>query len=145
MNAAGRRRADLAARAAAVAGNTSEQVETSSPAHIRTSAPEERRTSADADMRTPAPVAAPATTARPSRTARTPAVRTTPVRVTVELAPIEHRRLRQHCAHYADDLGVPQVAGAEVVRVLLGLLDADAQLAARVGEELRRTGGTRRR
>ena len=61
------------------------------------------------------------------------------------MASMEHRLIRRHCDHFADDFGVPQVAGAEVFRVLLGLLDSDPQLAARVGEELRHTGGPRRR
>jgi hypothetical protein len=71
--------------------------------------------------------------------------RTKPVRVTVELQPVEHRGLRRLCERYADDLEVPTVAGAEVLRVLLELAQGDEQLARRVGEELGRTGGSRRR
>ncbi|SCL21207.1 hypothetical protein GA0070615_0020 [Micromonospora aurantiaca] len=65
--------------------------------------------------------------------------------MTVELAPMEHRRLRRYCDQVADDIGAAQVAGAEVVRVLLGLLDGDSDLAARVAQELARSGGNRRR
>ena len=73
------------------------------------------------------------------------APRTATVRVTVELAPVEHRRLRRWCDRLADEIDAPTVAGAEIIRVLLGLLDTDADLAARVAAELARTGGTRRR
>lgn len=123
----GRRRAsDLAARAAAVANATALPAaadDAASDPQIRTSAPSPRPARADAAA----------------------AVRARPVRVTVELQPIEHRRLRRLCERYADDLGVVQVAGAEVLRVMLGMLDDDELLAARVGEQLRRTGGNRRR
>jgi hypothetical protein len=80
----------------------------------------------------------------PSSTPRaTP--RTKPVRVTVELQPVEHRGLRRLCDRYADELAVPQVAGAEVLRVLLELAQSDERLAARVGKALGQSGGSRRR
>lgn len=107
------RRADLAARAAAVAADPADQDKDTDPTPVRTSA--------------------------------VPQVRTRPVRITVELSPLEHRKLRRLCDQYADQLGAAQVAGAEVVRVLLALVDADETLAARVGDELARTGGNRRR
>lgn len=75
--------------------------------------------------------------------AATPRVK--PVRVTVELQPVEHRALRRLCERYAEELAAPQVAGAEVFRVLLNLAREDEDLTARVGAELRRTGGSRRR
>jgi hypothetical protein len=71
--------------------------------------------------------------------------RTKPVRVTVELQPVEHRGLRRLCDRYADELAVPQVAGAEVLRVLLELAQNDERLAARVGKALGQSGGSRRR
>jgi hypothetical protein len=63
----------------------------------------------------------------------------------VEMQPVEHRNLRRLADRYADELGVPQVAMSEIVRVLCELAQCDEQLAHKVGAELRRTGGTRRR
>ncbi|HZZ49769.1 MAG TPA: hypothetical protein VFE65_23000 [Pseudonocardia sp.] len=103
-------RADLAARAAAVAGLTG----SNPPAGAETN--------------------------RPDR-----APRTRPVRVTVELSPMEHKALRQWCASTAADLDLPVVAGAEVFRALLALMQADETMADQVRAELERTGGSRRR
>lgn len=75
----------------------------------------------------------------------TRAPRTRPVRVTVELSPMEHKALRQWCANTAADLDLPVVAGAEVFRALLSLMREDTELADRVQAELERTGGSRRR
>ncbi|WP_141722485.1 hypothetical protein [Micromonospora aurantiaca (nom. illeg.)] len=132
------RRADLAARAARVAGAGVERPAETTEA--RFSAPAQPRDSAPAEVRKSAPAEARSTSHRPGA-----APRTTPVRMTVELAPMEHRRLRRYCDQVADDIGAAQVAGAEVVRVLLGLLDGDSDLAARVAQELARSGGNRRR
>lgn len=63
--------------------------------------------------------------------------RVAPVRITVDLDPAQHRRLKRRCADYADDLERPSVHAADVVRALLDELDADAGLAARVQERLR--------
>lgn len=71
--------------------------------------------------------------------------RTQPVKVTVELQPIEHGRLKQWCTQTAIDLNLTNVAGAEVLRVLWNLALEDERLAARVRRELKRTGGSRRR
>lgn len=71
--------------------------------------------------------------------------RTRPVRVTVELSPIEHKALRQWCAQVSADLDLPLVAGAEVFRTLLGLMRDDSAVADRVREALAETGGSRRR
>jgi hypothetical protein len=70
--------------------------------------------------------------------------RTRPVRVTVELSPMEHKALRQWCAQTSAELDLPVVAGAEVFRVLLGLMREDPSMAAAVRAELERTGGSRR-
>ncbi|WP_427896695.1 hypothetical protein ACQHIV_42175 (plasmid) [Kribbella sp. GL6] len=84
-------------------------------------------------------------------TASTPApqpgqtLRVRPVKVTVELQPIEHQRLTRWAQRFAEELQLPRIAGAEVFRVLLDLMQHDEALAARVGQELARTGGTRRR
>jgi hypothetical protein len=71
--------------------------------------------------------------------------RTRPVRVTVELSPVEHRALRTWCAETSADLDLPLVAGAEVLRVLLHLMQTDAALADAVRADLERSGGSRRR
>ncbi len=105
MSPARRRGEDLAARAAAVAGQAPTDV--------------------------------------PARPTRTP--RTRPVRVTVELSPVEHRALRTWCAQTSADLDLPLVAGAEVLRVLLQLMRSDAALADAVRADLERSGGSRRR
>jgi hypothetical protein len=71
--------------------------------------------------------------------------RTRPVRVTVELAPMEHKRLRRWCAETSADLDLPVVAGAEVFRALLNLMHDHPEVADQVRAELARTGGSRRR
>ncbi|MGQ0480959.1 MAG: hypothetical protein ACT4O0_08030 [Pseudonocardia sp.] len=71
--------------------------------------------------------------------------RTRPVRVTVELSPMEHKALRRWCAQTSADLDLPVVAGAEVFRALLSLMHADPEVAEQVRAELARTGGSRRR
>jgi len=71
--------------------------------------------------------------------------RTAPVRVTVPLTPVEHQRLRGWSVEAAAELGLTEVAAAEVLRVLLGLVLTDPDLSARVRAELHRSGGNRRR
>lgn len=71
--------------------------------------------------------------------------RTDPVKVTVEMQPIEHRRLRQFCSAVEIEYELTRVAGAEVLRVLWELMQEDADLTTRVKRELKRTGGSRRR
>jgi hypothetical protein len=117
------RRADLAARAAAVAGSTA-----SSGAGSRAE---------------PAGDPAGADAGGESVSSRVP--RTRPVRVTVELSPMEHKALRQWCAQTSADLDLPVVAGAEVFRALLSLMRGDPEMAEQVRAELERTGGSRRR
>ena len=112
------RRADLAARAAAVAGRP------------RPDGPE------------PDEPAVPG----PGEAEVAPRVpRTRPVRVTVELSPMEHKALRQWCAQTSADLDLPVVAGAEVFRALLSLMRDRPEVAEQVRAELERTGGSRRR
>jgi hypothetical protein len=118
------RRADLAARAAAVAGSSGAR------------APAGPRTESAAD---PAGVEA----GGGPVSSRVP--RTRPVRVTVELSPMEHKALRQWCAQTSADLDLPVVAGAEVFRALLSLMRGDPEVAEQVRAELERTGGSRRR
>jgi hypothetical protein len=114
---------------------------------VRTSARDALRARADAvtssvatDARTPA--TEPDATPEPSPAA-TP--RTRPIKMTVELQPVEHRKLKAWCTAAADDLELPLIAGAEVLRVLWQLAQDDPDLAARVRDELARSGGSRRR
>jgi hypothetical protein len=72
-------------------------------------------------------------------------IRVKPVKVTVELQPVEHQGLMRSTQRFAEELQLPRIAGAEVFRVLLDLMQHDEDLAERVGQELARTGGTRRR
>jgi hypothetical protein len=68
-----------------------------------------------------------------------------PIRVTVELEFDEHRELRRLCDRYADEIGVAQVAGAEVFRALLQLAQEDDTVARKLGRSLARSGGRRHR
>lgn len=79
------------------------------------------------------------TTARPKTGGRTK-----PVKMTVDLAPIEHRKLRLWCAQTAADLELPEVAASEVVRVLVARLQTDPGLAEAVRTDLAANGGSRR-
>jgi hypothetical protein len=150
VSAAGRRAADLAARMATVAGGAQERdqqaVEPDSVGtELRGSARTQVRVSGPAEVRG----SVPADSAERPQPRRTPATagptRVKPVRVTVELQPIEHRELRRLCARFADEIGVAQVAGAEVFRALLEMVRSDEELVVRLGGELAKTGGSRRR
>jgi len=127
------RRADLAARAAAVAGSGAASEPTGTGAGTNggstgspggATGPAGGETSGELASRVP---------------------RTRPVRVTVELSPMEHKALRQWCAQTSADLDLPVVAGAEVFRALLSLMRNDPEVAEQVRAELERTGGSRRR
>jgi hypothetical protein len=96
---------------------------------------------AAADDPAPAPVVAQAPTRRAarasgSRAPAAPAVRTAPVRITVDLSPVDHRNLKRWCDETAHQLGRASVAGADVVRVLLDRLHADPALARDVVDGL---------
>lgn len=83
----------------------------------------------------PTPSVAPiADRAEPPRTVATPVqkVRTAPVRITVDLSPVDHRNLKQWCDNTAEQLGRASIASAEVVRLLLDQLHADPALAQAV-------------
>ena len=73
-----------------------------------------------------------APTAQPS--VRVP--RVAPVRITVDLDPTRHRRLKRWCGDTAELIQRPAVAGADVVRALLDELDEDADLATRIRARL---------
>lgn len=92
------------------------------------------------------PVPAPSDSEQPGPRDAEPRVpRTRPVRVTVELSPMEHKQLRRWCAETSADLDLPVVAGAEVFRALLNLMHDHPEVAEQVRAELARTGGSRRR
>jgi len=127
------RRADLAARAAAVAGSGAASEPTGTGAG-----------SNGGSTGGPGGATGPAG-GEPSGELASRVPRTRPVRVTVELSPMEHKALRQWCAQTSADLDLPVVAGAEVFRALLSLMRNDPGMADQVRAELERTGGSRRR
>lgn len=81
-----------------------------------------------------APVAT--STRRTSGSSPVRSVRTTPVRITTDLPPVDHRELVRWCANAAAELGRPRVHGQEVVRALVARLLADPTLAAAVLDDL---------
>lgn len=109
------RRADLAARVAAV-----NRASTNPPAPTGEQAEK-------AETQEPAPA---------RRASAAP--RTRPVRITVDLAPVDHRRLKRWCDDVAEPVGTATVPLADVVRVLLARLHADRDLQAQVIDDLRR-------
>jgi len=126
------RRADLAARAAAVAGSGAASAEPPGSGAGST----DGSVGGSVGGSTGGEISG-------ELTSRVP--RTRPVRVTVELSPMEHKALRQWCAQTSADLDLPVVAGAEVFRALLSLMRDDPRMADQVRAELERTGGSRRR
>lgn len=64
-------------------------------------------------------------------------LRTKPVRLTVDMTPELHRKLKRWAADAADEIEAADVPLAEVVRALVRRLAEDDQLAAQVLEDLR--------
>lgn len=59
-----------------------------------------------------------------------------PIRITLDLAPILHRDLVNWCADASEDLGVPRVPAAAVLRALLHELKTDPELTAKIRAQL---------
>lgn len=102
----------------------------------------------DSKAAEPKASSAPARTAAKPPSTRAPrpkaGTRTKPVKMTVDLSPIEHRKLKLWCAQTAADLELPEVAASEVVRILVARLQSDADLAERIRADLAENGGSRR-
>jgi hypothetical protein len=60
------------------------------------------------------------------------APRSHPVRLTLDLAPVQHRELTRWCADAAYELGLSKVPATSVLRLLVGQLANDPELAARI-------------
>lgn len=74
-----------------------------------------------------------------------PLARGTKVRVSVDLAPVEHEWLKNHVETMRRDLGIRELAGATVFRELLDAFRRDPELRARISHSIAKNGGTRRR
>ncbi|MBV9012043.1 MAG: hypothetical protein JO281_09615 [Pseudonocardiales bacterium] len=62
--------------------------------------------------------------------------RTKPVRRSVDLSPMYHRKLTQWCAETADVIGTARVTGQDVIRALVARLLMDESLARRIRDDL---------
>lgn len=156
MTARGTSKKDaLAARMRAVtnASTTDEEVRNSVSEEVRNSADPQVRNEATSEStgeraENHSSPAAGAKTPRRRTTAPTKppaaAPRTTPVRITVAMPPVDHRRLKTWCASTAAELELPIVAGAEVLRLLWSMTQTDPDLVDRLKTELARTGGSQR-
>jgi len=61
-----------------------------------------------------------------------PGPRAKTVRLTLDLSPIAHRELTKWCADTAFELGYSKVPATAVIRLLVGQLGSDPELAARI-------------
>ncbi|MFF4450912.1 hypothetical protein [Streptomyces sp. NPDC001502] len=77
--------------------------------------------------------------AAPEPEVRRGAVRTKPVRITVDLAPDLHRRLKRRVARTGERIGVPDLPLAEVVRALIRRMEDDPELAAAIADDLQKS------
>lgn len=58
--------------------------------------------------------------------------RSRPARLTLDLAPVQHRALTVWCSDTAYELGLTKVPATSVLRLLVGQLTSDPELAARI-------------
>jgi len=58
--------------------------------------------------------------------------RSRPARLTLDLAPVQHRALTVWCSDTAYELGLTKVPATSVLRLLVGQLTTDPELAARI-------------
>ena len=58
--------------------------------------------------------------------------RSRPARLTLDLAPVQHRALTVWCSDTAYELGLTKVPATSVLRLLVGQLVSDPELAARI-------------
>lgn len=130
----------LAAQAADLAAAPAVK-ETPPPAETpaRNSVSTESRKPAAAKETAPKKASRTAAAARPAASTRTK-----PVKFTVDLAPVEHRKLKLWCAQAADQLELPEVAASEVVRIAIARIQSDPDFAEQVLADLAASGGSRR-
>ncbi len=60
------------------------------------------------------------------------APRSRPARLTLDLTPVQHRALTVWCSDTAYELGLTKVPATSVLRLLVGQLTSDPELAARI-------------
>jgi hypothetical protein len=70
-----------------------------------------------------------------------PTVRTQRVRRTVDLSPVDHRRLSQWCEDVAEELGLARVTSQDVFVFLVTELFADESLAAAIRDRVKVAAG----
>jgi hypothetical protein len=58
--------------------------------------------------------------------------RARPARLTLDLSPVQHRALTVWCSDTAYELGLTKVPATSVLRLLVGQLTSDPELAARI-------------
>jgi len=74
----------------------------------------------------------PAADAAATPAAAPSAPRSRPARLTLDLAPVQHRALTVWCSDTAYELGLTKVPATSVLRLLVGQLVSDPELAARI-------------
>ncbi len=105
-----------------------------------------RQTAQDAPDSGSAPAGLPSTPSLPatgSRPARAGVPRSKTVRITLDLAPLQYRRLNRWCDEAAETLGVARVTSVSVLRQLLVQLDSDPELGERLLAQLRQAAAGR--